>query len=323
MQEAEVKARNPAIAGALSFLMPGLGQLYNGQPRTGIAFLAAVFVTGLFCGVRFIGALGALDPRVALGKVLFWGGLSTFLWLGGVVQAVFAALDRPEYLLQRYNRPLVYAAAVLIVYGVAPLLLHRPVMRWMLARNDITTDQEIADWDARMAALRAGTRIARRDSAQVAPAPSPVELPPGPLPDPDVEARGAATVIHLVIVGGPDGGVYDMHSEEATCTFRGGADPGWTNLYANPADPAGVTAIQFRIGADTGTTSNVQLNVNVGNIPRGRAYFVDGRTAPLSNTRPAATVIRRGTGAVIRLQAETPEQVRLEATVQCRRVVPG
>jgi TM2 domain-containing membrane protein YozV len=323
MQEGDVKPRNPAIAGALSFLTPGLGQLYNGQPGVGVAFLVAVFLTALLCGTRFIGALGSPDPRLALGKVMFWGGLSTFLWLGGVVQAVFAALDRPEYALRRFNHSLVYVGAVVGACVIAPLALRRPVVRWMLAQNGITTEQQVADWETRMAALRAGARAARRGPEPAeTPAPT-VTVPSGPLPDPEVAARGAATVIHLVIVGGPDGGVYDMHSKEPSCAFRGGAEPSWTNLYANPADPAGVTAIQFRIGADTGSTNNFQLNVNVGNIPRGRAYFVDGRTAQVGSTRPSATVVRRGAGAVIRLQAETADQVRLEATVQCRSIVPG
>ncbi len=80
-------------------------------------------------------------------------------------------------------------------------------------------------------------------------------------------ARGAATAIHLVLVGGRDGGVYDMHTAQATCRHLRGAEPSWNNLFANPSDSAGVTAIQLRIAADTGTTSNFQVNVNVGNVP--------------------------------------------------------
>lgn len=35
---------NPAIAGALSLLLPGLGQMYKGQPFNGILWLVLVFV---------------------------------------------------------------------------------------------------------------------------------------------------------------------------------------------------------------------------------------------------------------------------------------
>jgi TM2 domain-containing membrane protein YozV len=326
MSEGDVQARNPAAAGALSFLLPGLGQLYNGQPLLGLAFLASVYVGALLCGIRFIGALGSPDPRAALSKVMFWGGLATFLWLGGVVQAVFAALDRSEYSVQRYNHPLMYVGIIAVAYLIAPLTLSGAVFRWMLARNGIVTEDQVRDWEGRMTALRAGVRPSRSDATVrdgKAPADTLALQVPTNLPDPEVAARGAATVIHLVLVGGPDGGVYDMHSKEATCTFRGGNEPSWTNLYANPADSQGVTAIQFRVAADTGTTANFQLNVNLGNIPRGRAYFVDGRTAPGGTTRPAATVVRRGAGAVIRMVAETPDRVRIEATIQCRSVVAG
>jgi hypothetical protein len=326
MPEGDLKARNPALAGLLSFLMPGLGQLYNGQPRIGLAFFAATYGGALLCGIRFIGALGAVDPRAALGKVMFWGGLATFVWLGGVVQAVFAALDRSEYFLLHFNHPLVYAGIIALGYVIGPLVLGGPVFRWMLARNGITTEQQVADWQSRLAALRAGAGAARQ-------AQSIRETQPGPLspevaipidqPDPEVAARGAATAIHLVLVGGRDGGVYDMHSAQATCTFLRGAEPSWNNLYANPADSLGVTAVQLRVAADTGTTTSFQINVNVGNVPRGRAYFVDGRTALEGATRPSATIVRRGTGAVIRIVGETAEQVRIEATVQCRSVVEG
>jgi hypothetical protein len=326
MPAGDLKARNPALAGLLSFLMPGLGQLYNGQPLIGAAFLVSVYGGAILCGIRFIGALGAADPRVALGKVMFWGGVATFLWLGGVVQAVFAALDRSEYFLLRYNHPLVYAGLLGIAYLAMPLTLSGPVFRWMLAQNGIRTEQQVAEWQVRMAALRTGARPTRPADSVTQEKPAPPQSAvtiPIELPDPEVAARGAATVIHLVLVGGPDGGVYDMFTAEPTCSFRAGKDPSWTNLYANPTDSLGITAIQFRIAADTGTTTNFQLNINVGNIPYGRAYFVDGRTAQQGSTRPGATIVRRGAGSVIRILAETAERVRIEATVQCRSVLPG
>jgi hypothetical protein len=323
MSEGDLKARNPALAGLLSFLVPGLGQLYNGQPEIGLAFLASVYGGALMCGIRFIGALGATDPRAALGTVMFWGGLTTFVWLGGVVHAVFGALDRSEYFLQRYNHILVYLGVILVAYVLGPVALGGSVFRWMLARNGIQTEQQVAEWRTRMAALKAGAGAARkaqpvRETKPTAPLPPEV---PVDLPDPEIAARGASTVIHLILVGGRDGGVYDMHTSQATCTFRKGAEPSWTNLYANPSDSLGITAIQFRVAGDTGTTAAFQINVNVGNVPQGRAYFVDGRAPSEAQTRPTASVQRRGDGAVIRIVAETPERVRIEATVQCRQVL--
>lgn len=45
--------RNPLLAGVLSFLIPGLGQLYNGQILWGVVWL-------LLTGVSWIGSVGTL-----------------------------------------------------------------------------------------------------------------------------------------------------------------------------------------------------------------------------------------------------------------------
>jgi TM2 domain-containing membrane protein YozV len=45
--------RDPFIAGLLSFLIPGLGQIYNGQVLWGVVWL-------LLTGVSWIGSVGML-----------------------------------------------------------------------------------------------------------------------------------------------------------------------------------------------------------------------------------------------------------------------
>jgi hypothetical protein len=148
------------------------------------------------------------------------------------------------------------------------------------------------------------------------------EVEPGKQPDPEVAAQGAATAIHLVLVGGRDGGIYDMHTAVPICTFRRGSQPSWTSLYANPGDSLGVTAFQFRIPIETGETDRFQVSVNIGNMPRGRSYTVDSRSGapPPGDVLPRATVERRDNGAVIRIVGESPERVRFEATVRCRKI---
>ncbi|HTS88349.1 MAG TPA: hypothetical protein VMG41_07630 [Gemmatimonadales bacterium] len=319
MPEGDLKARNPALAGVLSFLMPGLGQVYNGQLPYAIAFFVIVYGSTLICGIRFIGALGAPDPRAGLGKVMFWGGIATFVWLGGVVHAVFAALDRSEYFLLRYNRIEVYLGLLIVAYVLVPVTMSGAIFRWMLAQNGIRSPAQVAEWQGRMAALRGGVAVPRQ-APESTTAANNVQIPIE-LPDPEVAARGAATAIHLVLVGGPDGGVYDMHSAQPSCVFQAGSAPSWTSLYANPADSQGVTALQFRVATDTGTTTSFQVNVNIGNVPTGRAYFVEGRNASEGGTQPSATVAQRDSGAVIRIVGETPQRVRIEATIQCRRIV--
>jgi TM2 domain-containing membrane protein YozV len=51
--------RNPVLAGILSFLIPGVGQIYNGQFLWGIVWL-------LLTGVSWIGSAGMLGWVVHL-----------------------------------------------------------------------------------------------------------------------------------------------------------------------------------------------------------------------------------------------------------------
>jgi len=325
MSEGDVKARNPALAGFLSFLVPGLGQLYNGQSQLAALFCIGVNGSVVMSMIRFIGAVGSADARAALGSTLMWGGLATLLWLGGIVQAVFAALDRPEYFLRKYNIPAVYAGAIALYWVAVPVLFSKPLFRWMLARNGVETEAEVTAWMMKMGAFQSGVPAPAPAATEPESAPAAFavpEEPPAKQPDPEVAAQGAATAIHLVLVGGRDGGIYDMHTAVPICTFRRGAQPSWTSLYANPGDSFGVTAFQFRVPIDTGETDRFQVSVNIGNMPRGRSYAVDSRSGgpPPGDVLPRAAVERRGGGAVIRIVGESPDRVRFEATVRCRRV---
>ena len=318
MAAGEIRPRNPAIAGVLSLLLPGLGQLYNGQPGLAVVVNLVVYGSALLGLSRVVGLLAAADPRPLISGVLVPVGVFTMGWIGSVVLAVFSALDRAEYEVQPYNRGLVYAGLLALFCLVIPAATADGVLRWLLARNGIRTPEQVAAWSARVQALRASARQGGPDGA--AAADTAVEIPNLEIatpPDPEVLARDAATVIHLVLVGGPDGGVYDVFSTPPSCAHQGGAAPSWANLYANPADSLGITAVQLRIQVDSGATRDFQLSVNVGNLPSGRSYVVDGRMVR-EDTPPSAVVERRGAGAVLRLVGTTETGVRVEATVQCR-----
>lgn len=59
--------RNPVLAGILSFLIPGLGQMYNGRIAIGIIWLVAALI---FSGALWIGSVGILG--VAFHAVAGW-----------------------------------------------------------------------------------------------------------------------------------------------------------------------------------------------------------------------------------------------------------
>ena len=99
--------RNMFVAFVLSVLVPGLGQLYNGQGRKGIIFftvipilIAVTIVTGL--------------ELYFWGFCLILGGMLAFR-LYVIVDAIVVARRRRDYVPRRYNRPILYSVIALVV----------------------------------------------------------------------------------------------------------------------------------------------------------------------------------------------------------------
>ena len=94
--------RNPFIAGILSLLVPGLGQMYGGEGNKGAAVLAAAIVIGnldiiVLPLIAMANPPGAADarmlwaywiPRVVHDVLSFW---SIVFWIWAVVDAVSIA----------------------------------------------------------------------------------------------------------------------------------------------------------------------------------------------------------------------------------------
>lgn len=64
-----INQKNPGLAAVLSFLVIGLGQIYNGQIGKGIGFLVAAVIAGVLCSV-------------VIGFVLF-----PVIWIYGIYDA--------------------------------------------------------------------------------------------------------------------------------------------------------------------------------------------------------------------------------------------
>ena len=102
-----VKTRKPIIAFLLSFITPGLGQIYNGQFKRGIILylielllVVALIFSGLFLKF-FYGAI------ISLVIIL---GFTIFIWLN----ALFDAIKLKEVRLKPYNKWYIYLVIVLI-----------------------------------------------------------------------------------------------------------------------------------------------------------------------------------------------------------------
>ncbi len=113
--QTEVKPRRPWIAAVLSFLAPGLGQLYGGEPKRGLAVYLG-FLAGL---ALFL--LGGV-PKLFIGLIVFLVVVLLFeIW--AVWDAVGVARRNREYVLRPFNRWYVYVALYVAQILVAPALL--------------------------------------------------------------------------------------------------------------------------------------------------------------------------------------------------------
>lgn len=101
-----VKKRKPWLAALLSWLVPGLGQLYNGQWAKAVAFAAAgqviIFVSGMWL-------LSSVAGMVAIPFIDF------FLILAAAIEALVSAYRSKDFTARWFNRVGWYAAFVALV----------------------------------------------------------------------------------------------------------------------------------------------------------------------------------------------------------------
>jgi signal peptidase I len=108
--------RYPWLAALLSFIMPGIGQVYCGKLVRGLIF-------GIVYGLAIPVTLGWLAHISPAPTVLF--GLLAFVAALGVVAAAvidayrLAVRTRPDYERKAYNRPAVYLLVGLMIQGAS------------------------------------------------------------------------------------------------------------------------------------------------------------------------------------------------------------
>jgi len=103
------KKRIPIIAAVLSFLEPGLGQLYNAQILKGIIFFLAFHLIPI---ILFLA--GLQFQFYGLVVILLF---SICLWLFIIGEAFFSAKRKKEVVLKRYNKWYVYLLIILLMLG--------------------------------------------------------------------------------------------------------------------------------------------------------------------------------------------------------------
>jgi signal peptidase I len=122
-----VKKRKPILAFLLSLVTPGLGQIYNGQFKKGVSFLAGfllVYIVFSFLLFRFYGMILYLIIMIGL-----------FLFI--LQDALLAAKKLKTITLKPYNKWTIY----LILFLLSSVVI-RPLLGWTI-RNHIVRAYKI------------------------------------------------------------------------------------------------------------------------------------------------------------------------------------
>lgn len=141
----KIKKRYPAVAALLSLVLMGLGQLYNGQPRRAVVFLA-------------LNVLPYVAIAMMSGFLLFFQGIIVFylailIFVGikvfSVIDAFLGARRAGEMALRRYNRWYVYVSvflAVVVVQSVIELAFERPVASFSIPSGAMKPTLLVGDY---------------------------------------------------------------------------------------------------------------------------------------------------------------------------------
>jgi len=111
-----ISLRRPWIAALLSFIMPGLGQVYSGLLPRGLTWM-------FLCGISSVGGLLILSHPTTFSWTLGCAAELALIaiWIAGVIDSYRSALQcKADYERKDYNRWYVYA--LLLLMGTGSLL---------------------------------------------------------------------------------------------------------------------------------------------------------------------------------------------------------
>ena len=107
----ESRPRKPLVAALMSLVLPGFGQLYNGQVNRGIW----LFLAFTFLNVPWLALVTLYLPEGLLMPMLVLTFLaSVFVWIFGIVDAWQQAGARPDYVPERWQVSGVYALVFIV-----------------------------------------------------------------------------------------------------------------------------------------------------------------------------------------------------------------
>ena len=120
MEDVAIKKRRRWwLAGLLSFLVPGLGQVYNGQETKGLFFCVVYFVWGGFLISLVYYLLKLPITPMDIGVICLLALISLILLILIIFESIRTARRiSSDYTLKRYNRWYIYLLVILIMFLV-------------------------------------------------------------------------------------------------------------------------------------------------------------------------------------------------------------
>lgn len=101
-----IKKRNPYLAGLLSLITPGLGQIYNGDIKKGTIF----FICGLIMNaIIFMGIFNIFYGLIFFILIIF----GFYLWV--IIDSIVNAKKLKEYQMKSFNKWYVYLMVIIIM----------------------------------------------------------------------------------------------------------------------------------------------------------------------------------------------------------------
>ena len=106
----KTKQRNPILAGILSILVLGLGQIYNGQIRKGIIIFFSFIVLYFFL-VPVTGLIKHFNGLVILLIIVI------IFYLIVILDSILVAIRKKEIVLKSYNQWYIYLLVIILING--------------------------------------------------------------------------------------------------------------------------------------------------------------------------------------------------------------
>jgi hypothetical protein len=144
----------------------------------------------------------------------------------------------------------------------------------------------------------------------------------------DSRGSGNASIIDVVVTGGPHAGTYQRRSSNATCSANLTGNGSWGNQYSDPDIKDSLSSLQLIVDSQTegaDGTSKFLTTFTFGDIlsPTATKYEYDGR----GNSRKSQSGIVKIEGgdqnAKVTIHIEPEGGVKIDATIQCNEVVRG